>query len=166
ANCAERPKRRRSRAWTTPCSTISGSAAPASSRSTSGREAHGRFLHDRTRLHARYGSRRAGRLRYFFNTLGETNPVYRDLAAAKAAGFSATPVPPTYLFCLEMMDTERPFEMLEALNMDLPKILHGEQKFIYHAPVVVGDVLTFRSEIADVVQKKGGAMTLITVTTK
>jgi len=65
-----------------------------------------------------------------------------------------------------MMDTERPFEMLEALNMDLPKILHGEQKFIYHAPVVVGDVLTFRSEIADVVQKKGGAMTLITVTTK
>ena len=24
--------------------------------------------------------------------------------------------------------------MLEALNMDLPKILHGEQKFIYHAP--------------------------------
>ena len=56
--------------------------------------------------------------------------------------------------------------MLEALNMDLPKILHGEQKFIYHAPVVVGDVLTFRSEIADVVQKKGGAMTLITVTTK
>ena len=60
-----------------------------------------------------------GRLRYFFNTLGETNPVYRDPAAAKAAGFPATPVPPTYLFCLEMMDAEKPFEMLEALDMDL-----------------------------------------------
>ncbi len=107
-----------------------------------------------------------GRLRYFLNVLGETNPVYRDPAAAKAAGFSATPVPPTYLFCLEFMDSEKPFEMLEALAMDLSKILHGEQKFVYHAPVVVGDVLTFRSEVADVVQKKGGAMTLITVATR
>ena len=62
-----------------------------------------------------------GRLPYFFSTLGETNPVYRDPAAAKAAGYSATPAPPTYLFCLEMMDTERPFEMLEALKMDLRK---------------------------------------------
>jgi acyl dehydratase len=107
-----------------------------------------------------------GRLRYFLDTLGETNPVYRDPAAAKAAGFSTTPVPLTYLFCLEMMDSEKPFEMLEALNMDLRKILHGEQKFVYHAPVVVGDTLTFRSEVTDVAQKKGGAITLITVTTK
>ncbi len=107
-----------------------------------------------------------GRLRYFLDTLGETNPLYRDPAAAKAAGYSAPPVPPTYLFCLELMDSERPFEMLEALNMDLRNILHGEQKFVYHTPVVVGDVLTFRSEVADVVQKKNGAMTLITVVTK
>ena len=107
-----------------------------------------------------------GRLRYFLDTIGETNPVYRDPAAAKAAGFQATPVPPTYLFCLEFMDSEKPFEMLQALNMDLRKVLHGEQKFVYHAPVVVGDVLTFRSEVADVVQKKGGAMTLITVATQ
>ena len=107
-----------------------------------------------------------GRLRYFLKTLGETNPVYRDSAAAKAAGFSATPIPPTYLFCLEMMDTENPFEMLEALNIDLRKVLHGEQKFVYHRPVVVGDTLTFQSEVTDVAQKKGGAMTLITVVTR
>jgi len=107
-----------------------------------------------------------GRLRYFLKTLGETNPIYRDPAAAEAAGFSATPVPPTYLFCLEMMDTENPFEMLEALSIDLRKVLHGEQKFVYHRPVVVGDTLTFRSEVTDVVQKKGGAMTLITVVTQ
>jgi acyl dehydratase len=107
-----------------------------------------------------------GRLRYFLKTLGETNPVYRDPLAAKAAGFSATPIPPTYLFCLEMMDTENPFEMLEALNIDLRKILHGEQKFVYHRPVVVGDTVTFKSEVTDVVQKKGGAMTLITVVTR
>ena len=40
-----------------------------------------------------------GRLRFFLNTLGENNPVYRD--------GDAPPVPPTYLFCLEMMDAAR-----------------------------------------------------------
>lgn len=107
-----------------------------------------------------------GRLRYFLKALGETNPIYHDFAAAKAAGFSATPVPPTYLFCLEMMDTHNPFEMLEALNIDLRRVLHGEQKFVYHRPAVVGDKLTFQSKVTDVVQKKGGAMTLITVVTR
>ena len=29
-----------------------------------------------------------GRLRYFLNTLGESNPVYRDAAAARAAGYA------------------------------------------------------------------------------
>ncbi len=46
------------------------------------------------------------RPRYFFNTLGETKPVYRDPAAAEAAGLPGRPIPPTYLFCLELMDAE------------------------------------------------------------
>lgn len=106
-----------------------------------------------------------GRLRYFLNTLGEQNPVYRDEAAARAAGYSATPAPPTYLFCLELMDAERPFEFLTELNIDLARVLHGEQRFSYHAPVVVGDTLTFRSRVTDVTDKKGGAMTMVVVET-
>jgi len=114
-------------------------------------------------IHARV---EAGRLRYFFKTLGETNPIYRDAAAAHAAGFDGAPIPPTYLFCLEMMDAENPFELLDALGVDLRKTLHGEQKFVYHAPVVVGDELTLQSTVTGVAEKKGGAMTLIDVTTK
>ena len=104
-----------------------------------------------------------GRLRYFLDTLGETNPIYRDGDAARVAGFAATPVPPTYLFCLEMMDAENPFEMLTALNIDLARVLHGEQSFVYLAPVVVGDTLTFHPRVASVTDKKGGALTLIVV---
>jgi acyl dehydratase len=104
-----------------------------------------------------------GRLRYFLDTLGEKNPVYRDAEAARAAGFAGTPVPPTYLFCLEMMDAEDPFEMLTALDIDLARVLHGEQSFVYHAPVLVGDTLTFRARVAGVTEKKGGALTLIVI---
>ncbi|PDT76723.1 MaoC family dehydratase N-terminal domain-containing protein [Bradyrhizobium sp. C9] len=106
-----------------------------------------------------------GRLRFFLDTLGETNAVYRDGSAAQAAGLAAAPVPPTYLFCLEMMDAAEPFEFLTALGIDLARVLHGEQRFDYHAPVVVGDTLTFRPRVTSVTEKKGGAMTLIVVET-
>ncbi len=99
-----------------------------------------------------------GRLRFFLNTLGENNPVYRDAEAA--------PVPPTYLFCLEMMDAAEPFEFLTALDIDLARVLHGEQRFDYHAPVVVGDTLTFKPKVTSVTEKKGGAMTLVVVETR
>ncbi|MGY3590180.1 hydroxyacyl-ACP dehydratase HTD2-like protein with hotdog domain [Bradyrhizobium sp. USDA 4341] len=98
-----------------------------------------------------------GRLRFFLDTLGETSAVYRDGAAA--------PVPPTYLFCLEMMDAPDAFEFLTALGIDLARVLHGEQRFDYHAPVVIGDTLTFRPRVTSVTEKKGGAMTLIVVET-
>lgn len=106
-----------------------------------------------------------GRLRFFLDTLGETNPVYRDEAAARAAGFTAAPVPPTYLFCLEMMDAPDPFEFLTALDVELARVLHGEQRFDYHAPVVVGDTLTLTSRVTEVTDKKDGAMTLIVIVT-
>ena len=107
-----------------------------------------------------------GRLRFFLDTLGETNPVYRDAVAAKAAGFADRPIPPTYLFCLEMIDSERPFALLDALKVDIGRLLHGEQKFVYRAPVYCGDELTFVSTVADVQHKKGGALTMIDVTTR
>lgn len=107
-----------------------------------------------------------GQLRYFFETTGERNPVYRDASAAKLAGYAGAPIPPTYLFCLEMMDAENPFESLEALNIDLARVLHGEQRFTYHAPVIVGDTLTFESRVTDVADKKGGALTILNVETR
>jgi len=104
-----------------------------------------------------------GRLRFFLNTLGEGNSIYRDAEAARAAGYAAPPVPPTYLFCLEMMDAAEPIEFLTALGIDLARVLHGEQRFDYYAPVVVGDTLTFRPKVTGVTDKKGGAMTLVVV---
>ena len=107
-----------------------------------------------------------GRLRFFLDTIGESNPIYRDQSAACAAGYADPPVPPTYLFCLEMMDAAEPFEFLTALGIDIARVLHGEQRFDYHAPVAIGDTLTFRPRVTSVTEKKGGAMTLIAIATE
>ena len=107
-----------------------------------------------------------GRLRYFVNTIGERNPIYRDAQVARTEGYSAIPAPPTYLFCLEMLDSDDPFEFLTELEINLTRILHGEQSFTYHAPVVVGDTITFRSRVTGVTDKKGGAMTMVVLVTE
>lgn len=100
----------------------------------------------------------AGRLRFFAKAIGETDAIYTDDAAA--TGQRALPVPPTFLFCLEM-DRPDPFGWVAALGLDLGRILHGEQSFTYHAPCYAGDTLHFEAKITDSYEKKGGALLFI-----
>ena len=97
------------------------------------------------------------RIEQFVRAIGETNPVYLDDEFARAAGYRATPAPPTFLFCLSYDVPDQTFALRE-LGADLKGILHGEQTFTYHEPVCVGDRLTIRSKITDIYAKKGGAL--------
>lgn len=98
-----------------------------------------------------------GRLRFFAKAIGETNPVYTDEEAAREAGYRTLPAPPTFAFCLEM-DAPNPFAFFEALGIDLSRVLHGEQHFTYHQPILAGDSITFESVVSDIYDKKGGAL--------
>ena len=106
-----------------------------------------------------------GRLRLFAKATGEKEPVFTDAAAARAAGFPALPAPPTIAFCLDM-DVPDPFAYLAEMGVSLPHVLHGEQRFTYHAPIHAGDSLTFRSRITDIYEKKGGALEFIVKDTR
>ena len=101
-----------------------------------------------------------GRLRFFAKATGQTDPVYTDEAAARAAGHPALPVPPTFLFCLEM-ESPDPAAIRNLLGMDYRYLLHGEQGFTYHATAYAGDVLTFSQRIDDIYDKKNGALEFV-----
>jgi acyl dehydratase len=101
-----------------------------------------------------------GRLKFFAKAIGQTDPVYTDDAAAKAAGHPSLPVPPTFLFCLEM-DSPNPGALRDLLDLPVPKVLHGEQRFTYHAMAFAGDTLTFEQRIADIYAKKGGLLEFV-----
>nr|WP_294974843.1 MaoC family dehydratase N-terminal domain-containing protein [uncultured Pseudomonas sp.] len=100
------------------------------------------------------------RLRLFAKAIGSRDPIYRDSAAAKAAGYQDIPVPTTFLVAAELDDgaTEK---MLADLQVPMGRILHGEQGFTYHAPVTVGDTLTVKARIDDIYDKKNGAIEFI-----
>lgn len=102
-----------------------------------------------------------GALRFFAAATGETRPEYVDLGAARAAGHRDLPVPPTYLFSLELQAPD-PLGFLDELGIDLRGVLHGEQWFEYLRPACAGDSLTLRPRLVDVVDKKGGALQLLT----
>ena len=101
-----------------------------------------------------------GRLRFFAKAIGEHNPIYTDENAARAAGYRSIPIPPTFLFSLENEQPD-PFGYLTAMGVDMRKVLHGEQQFTYYAPVCAGDRLTFAPRIADIYEKKGGALEFV-----
>jgi acyl dehydratase len=101
-----------------------------------------------------------GRLKFFAKAIGETDPVYTDESAARAAGYKALPAPPTFAFCLEM-ETNSLWDNIAAMGVPVGAILHGSQTFKYHAPICAGDRVTFQTKVSDVYDKKSGALEFI-----
>lgn len=100
------------------------------------------------------------RCRFFAKAVGETDPIYSDMAAAKAAGHPSIPLLPTMLFCLEQGRPDG-YKLIDAMGIKISQLLHGEQHFEYAKPVYAGDVLTFSNKIVDLYDKKGGALEFI-----
>ena len=98
----------------------------------------------------------AGRLRFFLDVIGE-----KERAFAAEEDARSLRVPPTYLFCLEMMDDPDPLYWLKDIGVDLLHILHGQQRFEYHASAFAGDTLVFDASIGNIYDKKGGALQFI-----
>ena len=96
-----------------------------------------------------------GRLRFFAKATQQADPVFFG-----AGHGLPLPLPPTFLFCLEM-ESPDPAAMRTVLGIDIAHVLHGEQHFAYHAPVQAGDRLRFAPRIADIYDKKGGALQFV-----
>ena len=106
-----------------------------------------------------------GRIAFFAKVIGLTDPIHTDEAAAKAAGYRGIVAPPTFIFGAPG-DSGETMKLIETLEIDLGKVLHGEQRFDYHAPVCAGDTLRFESRVSDIYDKKGGALEFVVNDTK
>jgi acyl dehydratase len=101
-----------------------------------------------------------GRLRAFARAIGELDPVYVDVEAARAAGYPDLPAPPTFLFAAEQ-DSGTQMAVAEAMGISLDKLLHGEQGFTWHRPACAGDTVSVRTRVSEIYDKKGGALEFV-----
>lgn len=101
-------------------------------------------------------------------TLGEADPRYHELEAARAAGLPDLPAPPTLPTRYGLWANKPLLAELDAIGAPLPRLLHGEQHYRYLAPVYAGDTLTASPTIVGLEAKAGqsGPFELLTLETR
>jgi acyl dehydratase len=105
----------------------------------------------------------------FAIAVGEDNPIFFDLEAAKRAGLPDLVAPPTFtvtqIFAVSREDRERSL----GANLDYGRVLHGEQEFRYRRLPFAGEILKGTMRISkDFTKegKRGGEMRFVTYESK
>jgi acyl dehydratase len=99
----------------------------------------------------------------------DEDPTWHDPEAAREAGFSEVPVPPTVTVLAGHWREDGALSIALALGLDPRRLLHGEAAWEYLLPIRAGDELTASSRVLDVAERegrRGGTMTLATVETE
>src|SRR5487761_1661435 len=98
----------------------------------------------------------------FADAIGDPNPLYRDRAAAEAAGHPDVIAPPTFAIVISMASSGRAMSD-PGLGLNYAMVVHGEQRFEYARPIGAGDVLTATATISDI--KAAGRNVLLSTRT-
>jgi acyl dehydratase len=80
------------------------------------------------------------KIREFAEAIGDPDPVYRDVDAARAAGHPDVIAPPTFAIVVTWPAQAVLLEDPE-LGLDFSKVVHREQSFHQHRPIRSGDRL-------------------------
>ncbi|MQY11305.1 hypothetical protein SRB5_14200 [Streptomyces sp. RB5] len=80
------------------------------------------------------------KIREFAKAVGETSPAHHDPAAARALGHPDVIAPVTFLAVLTQTATD-PVIYDPVVGLDYSRVVHRDQRFVLHRPVVAGDRL-------------------------
>jgi acyl dehydratase len=99
----------------------------------------------------------------FADAIGDPNPVFRDRAAAQAAGYPDVIAPPTFPIVVTMAASGRAVAD-PGLGLNYAMVVHGEQRFECSRPLRAGDVVTAQATISGI--REIGPMTMLTTETQ
>lgn len=109
-------------------------------------------------------------VRMFARSVGHTDPVYYDEAAAKAAGYRSLPAPPGYLgtpiYDPTKSDTAPGGGGGPQPSRKLTRILNGGTEIEYLDDICAGDVLTARSRVSNYEERSGSIGDMLIITSK
>ncbi|MCB1158474.1 MAG: MaoC family dehydratase N-terminal domain-containing protein [Leptospiraceae bacterium] len=102
-----------------------------------------------------------GKIKEFCLALGETNPIYTDLDAAKKAGYTDIPAPPTFQTAILFWGYPKIWEDMKSIGVDTGRLVHLKEDYKYLKPIYPGKMWA-QSEVSDV---KTGKMNTVTFKT-
>lgn len=90
------------------------------------------------------------KIRDFALAIGDANPAYVDVDAARAMGHPDVIAPPTFLTVLTFRFAAEGPVVDPQLGLDYSRVVHGEQKFVHHRPARPGDRLIATTVVDDI----------------
>jgi len=94
------------------------------------------------------------KVREFAGVVGEEDPRYHDVEAAREAGYADVVAPPMFAVVYSggaigpaLFDPE--------VGIDFAQMVHGGQEFVWGAPVVAGDEISTEVEVKDISERGG-----------
>ena len=99
----------------------------------------------------------AAKIIEFAHATGASSPLHTDPEAARSAGHADVVAPPTFLVSLAQA-TEAQYIEDPAAGIDFRRVVHGEETFTLHRPVVAGDRLIPTLTVESVRAAGGHAM--------
>ncbi|WP_077490593.1 FAS1-like dehydratase domain-containing protein [Sinomonas mesophila] len=97
------------------------------------------------------------KIREFARAVKAQHPAHFDLDAARALGHADLVAPPSFAIIVAQRADARLIEDPES-GIDFSRVVHAEQRFIHHRPIVAGDRLVAELHVDQVRAMGGGAM--------
>jgi acyl dehydratase len=84
----------------------------------------------------------------------QVNPLYVNREAAQKAGYKDIIAPPTFQTCFPLWAGGGLMPVIQALGINLFKLLHGEEEYDYLGAIHPGDIMTGKSKVVDMYDKE------------
>ena len=105
----------------------------------------------------------AEKIAEFATAIGDPHPVHLDADAARAAGYPDVIAPPTFPTVIDLTVGGPGLLRQDGLGIDLLRVVHGEQRFVYTRPIHAGDVITLTTTFSELTEQRGNEyLTLVT----
>lgn len=95
----------------------------------------------------------------FAEATGATHPAYSDPQAARALGHADVVAPPTYAVVIAQR-AEQQLVADPAAGIDFSRVVHADERFTHHRPIVAGDRLVTTLHVEQITERAG--ITLVT----
>jgi acyl dehydratase len=94
------------------------------------------------------------KIREFAHAVGESDPLYLDVEAARAAGHADLVAPPMFAVVYSL-PAVWPALFDEEVGIDFAHMVHGGQEFEWGPLVVAGDEITTTASLKDASERRG-----------
>ena len=94
------------------------------------------------------------KIREYARAVGETDPLYLDVEAARAEGYEDVVAPPMFAVVYSL-PAVWPALFDEEVGIDFAHMVHGGQEFEWGPLVVAGDEITTTASLKDASERRG-----------